>query len=234
MNPLEQLATSLSFLEGSKDGQIAEARDGLMRLLDSLAADPPNLIPCLYRTAQFVAHSKELDSAEKQLAYEQVMLYLQQVIVRSRFGINVEVLRYLYDMGSDFFKYNNLDRNLDFPIGRDNLLPRYQPALNEECDVVKPYVTMQSSCGWTRCTVVAINGIGQYTVKYANSNEPTLLRDQPWFAPLGSRCRDFDWRMNLKVGDVLDAQDSKTIWYFSTIAETLIENNCKKVRVTFR
>jgi len=59
------------------------------------------------------------------------MLHLQTSLLRSRFGLNVEVLRYLYDLQADFYKFNNLDRALDFPLGRNHPLPRYQPQLNE-------------------------------------------------------------------------------------------------------
>jgi len=47
----------------------------------------------------------------------------------------------------------------------------------------------------------------------------TLLKDRPIFAPLGTRCKDYDWRNGLKVNDMVDAQDSKNIWYYSTIVE---------------
>lgn len=40
--------------------------------------------------------------------------------------------------------------------------------------------------------------------------------------------------MNLKVGDMLDAQDPKFVWYYSTVVEEILENGIKKVRVTFR
>jgi len=70
MNPVEQLVSALAFLEASKDGQIAEARNGLLRLLDSMHDDPTSHSQALNRTAHFLMNSKELDSAEKQLAYE--------------------------------------------------------------------------------------------------------------------------------------------------------------------
>jgi hypothetical protein len=112
-----------------------------------------------------------------------------------------------------------LDRNLDFPIGRANPLPRYHPQINEECDVVKPYITTTSPCTWVRCTVLSISNNGVYIIKYCNSIESTTLKEIPFFAPLGTRCKDYDWRMSLKPGNTLDAQDSKTIWHYSTIVE---------------
>lgn len=127
-----------------------------------------------------------------------------------------------------------LDRNLDFPIGRANPLPRYSPQVNEECDVVKPYITTTSPCSWVRCTILSINSNNTYTIKFANAAESTTPKDPPLFAPFGTRCKDHDWRMALKPGDTLDAQDNKYVWYYSTIAENTEENGVRKVRVTFR
>lgn len=234
MNPAEQLQSALAYLEVSKDGQIAEAKSALLKLLDGLQSDPVACSQAFVCTARFLMNSKELDAVQKQLAYEEVLLYLQEAVLRSRFVLSVEVLRYLYDLNAEFYKFNNLDRALDFPLGRAHPLPRYQPQINEECDVVRPYITMISSCNWVRCTVLAINGNGHYIVRYGNSTEQTTLKDLPWFAPLGTRSKDYDWRIGLKVGDQLDAQDTKSIWYLSTIAEESVEAGCKKVRVTFR
>jgi hypothetical protein len=127
-----------------------------------------------------------------------------------------------------------LDRNLDFPIGRSNPLPRYSPQVNEECDVVRPYIKITAPCNWVRCTVISIAPDNTYTIKFSNSAETTTPKDPPFFAPLGTRCKDHDWRMQLQPGDVLDAQDSKAVWLFSTIVESTVENGVKKVRVTFR
>lgn len=55
----------------------------------------------------------------------------------------------------------------------------------------------------------------------------------PWFAPLDSRMKDYNWRMGLDIGEPIDASLNR-IWYKSTITEIATENNVKKVRVTFR
>ena len=47
-----------------------DARDRLLKLLDSLQIDPPTCSQALIRTAHFLMNTKELDSVEKQLAYE--------------------------------------------------------------------------------------------------------------------------------------------------------------------
>lgn len=40
--------------------------------------------------------------------------------------------------------------------------------------------------------------------------------------------------MELKPGDVLDAQDTKFLWWYSVVAEEVVENGVKKIRVSFR
>jgi hypothetical protein len=133
------------------------------------------------------------------------MLKIIDYAIQHRFVVGSESLRMLFDSNAEYYKYNMLDRNIDYPIGRDNPLERYFPEVNEECDVVKPYITTTSPCGWVRCLVLNITNNGVYTVKYANHSDVNVLKDKPHFAPLGSRCKDHEWRMNLKVGDNLDA-----------------------------
>lgn len=43
----------------------------------------------------------------------------------------------------------------------------------------------------------------KYLVRYANSQVPSDTKDEPFCAPLGSRTDDFEWRMNLNIGDRL-------------------------------
>lgn len=35
--------------------------------------------------------------------------------------------------------------------------------------------------------------------------------------PENTRAKDFDWRLNLKVGDEIDAEDSSLVWYKATV-----------------
>jgi len=37
----------------------------------------------------------------------------------------------------------------------------------------------------------------------------------PFFAPLGTRTQDYDWRMSLDVGSIVDAFNR--VWYPSTV-----------------
>ena len=38
-------------------------------------------------------------------------------------------------------------------------------------------------------------------------------------APLGSRTQDYEWRMNLKAGDFIDACDPLNVWTSSIIVD---------------
>ena len=41
--------------------------------------------------------------------------------------------------------------------------------------------------------------------------------DSIYLAPLGSRSKQFDWRLGLKKGDLVDAIDTANVWYNSTV-----------------
>lgn len=56
----------------------------------------------------------------------------------------------------------------------------------------------------------------------------------PTFAPLGTRTKDYEWRVNLDIGSKLDAMDTKSIWHHSTVTETTVENGSKRVRISYR
>lgn len=88
--------------------------------------------------------------------------------------------------------------------------------MGELCDVVRPYITSTSICGWTRCVVQEIEN-NRFTFKYVNCKAEVSQRERPWFAPLGTRMKDYDWRMSLEVGFPIDALHER-VWYSSTIA----------------
>ena len=55
------------------------------------------------------------------------------------------------------------------------------------------------------------NYIFRYIDKKANIHE---------IAPYKQNCNDFDWRLSLKTGDLIDACDTSHIWYNATILNT--------------
>ena len=46
-------------------------------------------------------------------------------------------------------------------------------------------------------------------------------------APYKTKCTDFEWRMNLKQGDELDALDTTNSWYRATVIDVRTDLNCK-------
>jgi hypothetical protein len=50
-----------------------------------------------------------------------------------------------------------------------------------------------------------------------------------------TKSKDFDWRMALKVGDLVDCQDSFGGWYHGTVLKVIDHgDNKKSVKVTFK
>lgn len=112
-----------------------------------------------------------------------------------------------------------------YPIGRSNPLPSFVPTVNEECDVVRPYISCTSVCTWSRCLFLGMNEHGVASVKFSNLNDIISVRSI--FAPLNTRCFDHDWRMGLSVGDLIDAQNDKLLWVLSTVADVIDNNGVK-------
>jgi hypothetical protein len=61
---------------------------------------------------------------------------------------------------------------------------------------VKPYITSTSYCSWTRGILVSKEN-KKYTVKYDNTEATATYKDLPFFDKLGTRTKDYDWRMAL-------------------------------------
>ena len=60
----------------------------------------------------------------------------------------------------------------------------YEPEVEEEVDVVKPYITSTSYCAWTRCKIISKEN-KKYTLKYHNSDAIVTVKDMPFFDKLG-------------------------------------------------
>lgn len=78
----------------------------------------------------------------------------------------------------------------------------------------------------------------KFKVEYLNDYyEETLNIDKNSYmiAPYKSKSQNFDWRMSLKAGDLVDCQDHYGGWYSSTILEILEKDNNKKIaKITFK
>jgi len=49
--------------------------------------------------------------------------------------------------------------------------------------------------------------------------------------PEKTRCTDFDWRIGLKVGDLLDVSDSQNVWYNSTVLKVKSEKDLENQEI---
>lgn len=151
--------------------------------------------------------------------------------IAAEFKIGSEALKMIFDSTLDYYKYNNQDPTLKYPLGHNRALNWYEPEEGENIDVVKPYITSTSYCGWTRALLVE-KANKKYVLKYENTETPTICRELPFCDKLGARTPHHEWRMNLNVGDTLDA--FCRIWYAATVAEVAVENGAKRARITFR
>lgn len=79
----------------------------------------------------FLVQTKEIDNPTKLDKYEELLMFIVRVATESRFRVGIEALRVIFDCKHDFYQNNRLDREINFPIGRENPLPRYYPKLFE-------------------------------------------------------------------------------------------------------
>ena len=90
---------------------------------------------------------------------------------------------------------------------------------------------------WSRGKVLLCNE-SYLEVEYLNDvNEKTATVDKTSFqvAEYMTKSKDFDWRMALKVGDLVDCQDSFGGWYHGTVLKVIDHgDNKKSVKVTFK
>lgn len=63
------------------------------------------------------------------------------------------------------------------------------------------------------------------------SSQRDIVTDSVEIAPLGTMCKDFDWRMNLKEGDLVDCCDNYGGWYSGTVIKVKKRESGKVVRV---
>lgn len=59
-------------------------------------------------------------------------------------------------------------------------------------------------------------------------------RHGPRICPYGSRTKGWEWRKELKAGDVIDVLDTQTKWFPGTVLETKVEDEVKVVKACFR
>lgn len=54
-------------------------------------------------------------------------------------------------------------------------------------------------------------------------------------APYKTKSASFDWRMELKAGDLIDCEDHYGTWYCATVLDVINKEDDKKlVKITFK
>lgn len=74
-------------------------------------------------------------------------------------------------------------------------------------------------------------------MKYLNdikSSQKDFVSDSVDIAQLGTMCKDFEWRMDLKEGDLVDCCDNYGGWYSATIIKVKKKELGKVVRVGYK
>ena len=231
----DELLRRLDSLETTPLDSTQDLLREITQIIETAGDDTAALNWALSKTAETVIKTREVEPQEKTKYYEMLMRYIVDTALSSGLNAGAEALKTLFDGNAEFYKRNLHDNNVEFPLTRERPLAVYTPVAEEECDCVKPGLTTTSKMGWTRCKILNISHSGAYTVRFANSSDPVTMSEGYWFAPLGSRTEDFEWRCNLKAGDFVDALDSKLVWLLSTITEVQVDQNgFKNVRVSFR
>lgn len=99
------------------------------------------------------------------------------------------------------------------------------------------YTHLSGKATWSRGKVQNIKPT-KLKVAFLNDlyDETTLFDKTSYMiAPYKTKSANFDWRMGLKVGDIIDCEDHYGGWYGSTILEIIERDNDKKlIKVAFK
>ena len=132
---------------------IAQIKQGLQEFAAKENLD--DLGNSIYKLCEHIMTLKDIK--------EDILEYLEHLIeeaitlsISKDFRVGFDALRCVFNTASEFYKTNRNDMSLKHPIGLNRPLSNYSPKIGEECDVVRPYITSTSFCGWTRCTVLEI------------------------------------------------------------------------------
>ena len=72
----------------------------------------------------------------------------------SHYNVGSFALKFIFNPNAEFYKVADIEESAKYPLGKMRPLSNYAPVIDEECDVVKPYVTSINECGWVRCKVL--------------------------------------------------------------------------------
>jgi len=92
----------------------------------------------------------------------------------------------------------------------------------DSVDILK-FIHLTGKATWSRGTVTQIKG-SKLKIAFSNDlyEESTLIEKESYMlAPFKTKSNSFDWRLGLKIGDLVDCEDHYGSWYGSTITEIM-------------
>lgn len=140
---------------------------------------------------------------------------------------------YYYKTNNQFIDYRSFAHQY---VKEDNRQWLEQLQETDFIDVLK-FSHLSGKAVWSRGKIITIKP-KKMTIEFLNDyydETTTLDKGSYMLAPYKSKSSNFDWRMELKEGDLVDCEDHYGGWYCSTILEIIEKEDTKKiVKVTFK
>ena len=226
---VQQFTNSLN-LENTPPDKTQDVLQYIRNFYDQVSSDQPALSFSMYKVADYIMRLKAVNQDIRALV-EQCIFDIINKSLSQEFRVGSQALKVIFDTACEYYKHNNLDPTLRYPLGINRQLNWYEPEAAQSIDVVKPYISSTNYCGWSRGILLEKES-KKYVLKYDNTETTTTVKDLPFFDKLGERTKDHDWRMGLDIGSQVDAFNR--VWFASTVVELKVENGSKIARITFR
>lgn len=168
-------------------------------------------------------------------------IYLKYIDLTPKYVKFAELLAIVFNTDAQYFKTNNQLDAKSYPwmyynqIQHNPFLETLQPG--DLLDVIK-YDTPTKKATWSRAVFKEVDQDGIISVEFVNDARRAsrdVMNDSIEVAPLGTYSKDFEWRMNLKEGDIIDCSEMYGMWYTATVVRVReLENGCKKAKITYK
>jgi hypothetical protein len=139
------------------------------------------------------------------------------------------LLNTILDKSADYYKTNGKENTLyNFPFGEpievDEEIKKWvdglQPGTKVDC--LKNYANKKN---WSRA-VIETKDATFIRVRYMNDLQDSYIQNRYFeIAPLGTRETDFEWRENLKIGDLVDYYHFRYDWGLYKVVNIFAEEN---------
>lgn len=150
-------------------------------------------------------------------------IYLKHIDLTRKYAKFAELLSIVFNTDAQYFKTNNQMDVKSYPwmyynqIQRNEFVELLQPG--DQLDAVK-YDTSTKKATWSRATLKEIDQDGILSVEFLNDSRKAtrdIMNDSIEIAPVGTYSKDFEWRLSIKEGDIIDCSEMYGLWYTSTV-----------------